>query len=819
MQDVPSVRLLLALPLLLGVWLLAGVATPASAGGQGPGVPSPARTLRSRDLEVRVVSAARFEPVAAPGTPCNPYFAGGVPSFYQYFGASWQLGDAIFRCAETGAPARPVFVPGAELVATLDITNNNRYFDASGVEVTREDSVYAVEVDFELALNVEPPPGVTVQGPVLYRHYTGLAGPCSNGPYLCWGGAPMIEPFGPAAEPICNFELEYVTDISRAALLEIGRQAFPSLLCRPNGQDQCTFHPAVVFVDGDGSLQRGCGDAVVYPVSPDTTPGVIRIRFAEPATPRPFESTPAPGSSDALPRTVRAVGDVDGDGFGDLVSSYTASGVSSWEIQDFDGAAFTPVVPALPPPTPGSGPAVLAPGELDLVAPGSGGLTLYEDFAGAAGGTPSSTFVGSASGTPLLVRDVIVDGVPEIAAGTTLYEGLPGGGYDPVTLGFTVQAIEDIDGDACLDLIGVSFAAETSTYLIQASLCYAGSSNVVTLSSLARSAVASIRPGAAGTSDSVNPGSIAVGDLDGDGDADLAVRFGITEWSNNRLVSSSWLAWLENEAAAPASAPVFGSAWRSLGPGGGGSVSIADLDRDQRPDVLAGLVWYRSLGGGAFQAPSALAIAGGATVGIDDLGAVTTSEAFVRNLDHPLSVQLADPEVVTDAHVFRRWGCRDGVDNDGDGGVDYPADPGCTSSADPSERNPAKQCDDGLDNDGDGKVDYQKLAGTGDPGCVAEDSNLEKPQCQDGRNNDNQAGIDFDGGASLDLDHNDFIDAQFNSAMPAVGTPDPQCVGKAWSNKERGGCGLGFEIALALPLLAALRRRRGAGRVGERERR
>jgi hypothetical protein len=40
--------------------------------------------------------------------------------------------------------------------------------------------------------------------------------------------------------------------------------------------------------------------------------------------------------------------------------------------------------------------------------------------------------------------------------------------------------------------------------------------------------------------------------------------------------------------------------------------------------------------------------------------------------------------------------CADAVDNDGDGAVDYPADPGCRLASSPSE---APQCQDGIDND------------------------------------------------------------------------------------------------------------------------
>ncbi len=52
--------------------------------------------------------------------------------------------------------------------------------------------------------------------------------------------------------------------------------------------------------------------------------------------------------------------------------------------------------------------------------------------------------------------------------------------------------------------------------------------------------------------------------------------------------------------------------------------------------------------------------------------------------------------------------CRDGVDNDGDGAIDHPGDPGCR---DPNWHTESPECDDGLDNDGDGRIDLD------DPQC------------------------------------------------------------------------------------------------------
>jgi hypothetical protein len=47
--------------------------------------------------------------------------------------------------------------------------------------------------------------------------------------------------------------------------------------------------------------------------------------------------------------------------------------------------------------------------------------------------------------------------------------------------------------------------------------------------------------------------------------------------------------------------------------------------------------------------------------------------------------------------------CSDGIDNDGDGVTDYPADPACWSPAATVE---SAECDDGIDNDGDGGTDW-----------------------------------------------------------------------------------------------------------------
>ncbi len=91
--------------------------------------------------------------------------------------------------------------------------------------------------------------------------------------------------------------------------------------------------------------------------------------------------------------------------------------------------------------------------------------------------------------------------------------------------------------------------------------------------------------------------------------------------------------------------------------------------------------------------------------------------------------------------------CRDGIDNDGDGRIDFPSDAGCMNADDNDESNVVvviPQCRDGIDNDGDGKVDFPQ-----DPGCMNADDNDESnvtyalPQCSDGMDNDGDGRTDF----------------------------------------------------------------------------
>jgi hypothetical protein len=103
-------------------------------------------------------------------------------------------------------------------------------------------------------------------------------------------------------------------------------------------------------------------------------------------------------------------------------------------------------------------------------------------------------------------------------------------------------------------------------------------------------------------------------------------------------------------------------------------------------------------------------------------------------IDHPADRQCESPSDPSEDPQ-----CSDSLDNDADGDVDSPADAGCRSARDNSE-SPNPQCSDAVDNDGDSKTDYPD-----DPGCRSRTDNSESPnpQCSDGADNDGDGRTDY----------------------------------------------------------------------------
>ena len=100
-------------------------------------------------------------------------------------------------------------------------------------------------------------------------------------------------------------------------------------------------------------------------------------------------------------------------------------------------------------------------------------------------------------------------------------------------------------------------------------------------------------------------------------------------------------------------------------------------------------------------------------------------------------------------------------------------------------------CSDGLDNDGDGLIDFPA-----DLGCRYASSNLENPLCDNDDDDDGDGGIDWDGGSG-------------------GGTADTYCASKPWGDREEPKpkrrsypCGLGAELILVPAALSWFLRRR-----------
>jgi hypothetical protein len=181
--------------------------------------------------------------------------------------------------------------------------------------------------------------------------------------------------------------------------------------------------------------------------------------------------------------------------------------------------------------------------------------------------------------------------------------------------------------------------------------------------------------------------------------------------------------------------------------------------------------------------PRALQIAGGALYAVED-----TWDFDVEICDYEF-LTLCDVYNPHPPHLLRvalpaDSACSNGLDDDGDGAADFPADKGCLSAQDEGERSFDFPCDNGIDDDHDGTADFPA-----DPGCVSLVAAQEATECDDGLDNDGDGNVDWDGGA-------------------VAAPPDAECSGDPRAVIEHPWyCGLGFEVAIVvLPLTQAARK-------------
>lgn len=147
--------------------------------------------------------------------------------------------------------------------------------------------------------------------------------------------------------------------------------------------------------------------------------------------------------------------------------------------------------------------------------------------------------------------------------------------------------------------------------------------------------------------------------------------------------------------------------------------------------------------------------------------------------------------LIVDLHAYRddllavvdRPDCSDELDDDGDGHVDFPADPGCTSATDGSERGSVHACDNGLDDDGDGLVDFPT-----DIGCVFAIDLSERgatAQCDNGLDDDADLAADYPNDSGC-LHPSNEIEAPEPGIGLTVGAGALVLAGLASSRRRRG---------------------------------
>ncbi len=148
--------------------------------------------------------------------------------------------------------------------------------------------------------------------------------------------------------------------------------------------------------------------------------------------------------------------------------------------------------------------------------------------------------------------------------------------------------------------------------------------------------------------------------------------------------------------------------------------------------------------------------------------------------------------------------CSDGIDNDGDGKIDWQppvvgdGDQGCSTPTDDDESDDPSNggggdesaCEDGQDNDGDGKVDME------DPGCTDSNDDDEtdssggggdESACEDGQDNDGDGKVDMEDPGCTDSNDNDETDSSGGSG----GNGDSSSGGGGGSKKRSNGEVLG----------------------------
>ena len=134
-----------------------------------------------------------------------------------------------------------------------------------------------------------------------------------------------------------------------------------------------------------------------------------------------------------------------------------------------------------------------------------------------------------------------------------------------------------------------------------------------------------------------------------------------------------------------------------------------------------------------------------ATISLADFGAGTTPDVASDAADRAETGSQTDARPADDGGpATPETACANRVDDDADGRIDFPDDPGCASAADDDESDqaPGLQCSNGLDDDDDGLFDVW------DPDCTSPSDPTERGDntptaCANGLDDDADGAFDF----------------------------------------------------------------------------
>jgi len=498
--------------------------------------------------------------------------------------------------------------------------------------------------------------------------------------------------------------------------------------------------PAFLDIDGDGDLDAFEGVYTGVTIFARNTGTASAPAFAAPQV-NPF------GIGKVAAQSSPAFVDIDGDGDLDAFVGQSNGGQADGFTKFFEntGTATAPVFAE----------------RFSSFGLGYAAGNSHPDFADLDGDGDFDAFVGEGSGLTIYFENTGTANAPAFAA--TNVGGLTDVGW------LASPAFADLDGDGDLD----AFVGQASGLTF-----FFANTGTASAPDFAQGTV-----GAFGLADVSDEAAPAFADLDGDGDLDAFVGHGYYDGSVAFFANGG-------TATAPAfgtpSSNPFGLADVGMQP----HPALVDIDGDGDLDAFVGqydgaMQFFANTGTAsapAFAAPSTnpfglasvdapaapafidldgdgdldvfVGEGGGSTLYFENTG-TASAPAFAAPATNPFGLADVGRRAVPafadldgdgdlDALVGDFWGrvvsfenvelgagtCADGLDNDFDGQIDSPSDPGCADAADPDERS-TLQCDNGLDDDGDGMIDYRG-DGTGDPQCLSLTDNSEASAPQPG---------------------------------------------------------------------------------------